>query len=219
MPKSVTALFYDDRYNETRDRASLPLTRSLDHDAIPFIIGPRAGTRGANAGTGRPGDGPAERSLLKYQPGMKVRWLMEVLPTVTTDLAMVLDTDIIWLCTAAEVAAKRAKLLADLGAPEGSVVLFGERGMWPPYQEFHGVQLRLNETHGYPQLGAGEAFRFLNAGAALGRPADLLKFFRCMQRRYDGFPDACPAGHGADGTFRYYAQNRSWVPPPLLVPR
>ena len=90
--------------------------------------------------------------------------------------------------------------------------------MWPPYQEFRGVQLRYNETAGYPPATAREPFRFVNAGAALGRPRDLLDMLECMQARYEGFPDACPAGHGPDGELRYYSPNRSYVPPPLVVP-
>jgi hypothetical protein len=132
---------------------------------------------------------------------------------------LLLDTDVLWLCSAAEVIEKRVKMLAqrELAAAR-TVILFGEKGMWPPYQEFRGVQLRYNETAGYPPATAREPFRFVNAGAALGRPRDVLAMLECMQARYEGFPDACPAGHGPDGELRYYSPNRSYVPPPLMVP-
>jgi hypothetical protein len=114
---------------------------------------------------------------------------------------------------------KRVKTLAQMElAAARTVILFGEKGMWPPYQEFRGVQLRSNETAGYPPATAREPFRFVNAGAALGRPRDVLAMLECMQARYEGFPDACPAGHGPDGELRYYSPNRSYVPPPLVVP-
>lgn len=36
---SLSVLFYDDRYNETRDRHTLAIYRSLDRDGVPFIVG------------------------------------------------------------------------------------------------------------------------------------------------------------------------------------
>jgi hypothetical protein len=211
----LLVLFYDDRYNETRDRHTMPVYRSLDRENIPFLVGSPEGT----ISVGRPGDGPADRKLLHYRPGHKIRWLLQVLPTVRSELVLLLDTDILWLCSAAEVIEKRVKMLAqrELAAAR-TVILFGEKGMWPPYQEFRGVQLRYNETAGYPPATAREPFRFVNAGAALGRPRDVLAMLECMQARYEGFPDACPAGHGPDGELRYYSPNRSYVPPPLMVP-
>ncbi len=135
------------------------------------------------------------------------------------ELVLLLDTDVLWLCSAAEVIEKRVKTLAQMElAAARTVILFGEKGMWPPYQEFHGVQLRSNETAGYPPATAREPFRFVNAGAALGRPRDVLAMLECMQARYEGFPDACPAGHGPDGELRYNSPNRSYVPPRLVVP-
>ena len=211
----LLVLFYDDRYNETRDRHTMPVYRSLDRENIPFLVGSPEGTISA----GRPGDGPADPKLLHYRPGHKIRWLLQLLPTVRAELVLLLDTDVVWLCSAAEVIEKRVKMLAqrELAAAR-TVILFGEKGMWPPYQEFRGVQLRYNETAGYPPATAREPFRFVNAGAALGRPRDLLDMLECMQARYEGFPDACPAGHGPDGELRYYSPNRSYVPPPLVAP-
>ena len=215
----LTVLFYDDRYNETRDRSVMPLYRSLDSRLVPFLVGPPAGTAGAGIGSGRPGDGPAERSLLRYRPGLKIDWLMgSALPSVAAEFALLLDTDVVWLCDAKEVVAKRTALIADRQVRDDSVILFGEKGMWPPYQEFHGVQLRANATAGYPPAKPDAPFRFINAGAALGRPHDLLAMYRCMKQRYAGFPNACPAGHGPDGALRYYQANRSWVPPLLIQP-
>ena len=49
----LSVLFYDDRYNETRDRATQPLYRALDRLQVPFIVGPPLGT--VEAGVGRPG--------------------------------------------------------------------------------------------------------------------------------------------------------------------
>ena len=211
----LLVLFYDDRYNETRDRLTMPVYRSLDRENIPFLVGSPEGT----ISTGRPGDGPASRKLLHYRPGHKIRWLLQVLPTVRAELVLLLDTDVLWLCSAAEVIEKRVKTLAQMElAAARTVILFGEKGMWPPYQEFRGVQLRSNETAGYPPATAREPFRFVNAGAALGRPRDVLAMLECMQARYEGFPDACPAGHGPDGELRYNSPNRSYVPPPLVVP-
>ena len=211
----LLVLFYDDRYNETRDRLTMPVYRSLDRENIPFLVGSPEGT----ISTGRPRDGPANRKLLHYRPGHKIRWLLQVLPTVRAELVLLLDTDVLWLCSAAEVIEKRVKTLAQMElAAARTVILFGEKGMWPPYQEFRGVQLRSNETAGYPPATAREPFRFVNAGAALGRPRDVLAMLECMQARYEGFPDACPAGHGPDGELRYYSPNRSYVPPPLVVP-
>jgi hypothetical protein len=211
----LLVLFYDDRYNETRDRLTMPVYRSLDRENIPFLVGSPEGT----ISTGRPGDGPANRKLLHYRPGHKIRWLLQVLPTVRAELVLLLDTDVLWLCSAAEVIEKRVKTLAQMEQSAArTVILFGEKGMWPPYQEFRGVQLRSNETAGYPPATAREPFRFVNAGAALGRPRDVLAMLECMQARYEGFPDACPAGHGPDGELRYYSPNRSYVPPPLVVP-
>ena len=39
MPSRLTLLFYDDRYNASRDRSSLAIYRSLDDKAIPFVVG------------------------------------------------------------------------------------------------------------------------------------------------------------------------------------
>ena len=211
-------LFYDDRYNETRDRGTLPLYVSLDRHAVPFSVGPPIGAQGSSVSSGRPGDGPAEKSLLRYRPGVKIEWLTHELPLTRSEFVLILDTDVVWLCDAEEVLAKRKALLTERAARADTVILFGERGMWPPYQEYRGVQLRTNETAGYPPAKPRAPFRFVNAGAALGRPDDLLALYRCMQRRYAGFPNACPAGHGGDGALRYYAANRSWVPPPLTQP-
>ena len=36
----LSVLFYDDRYNETRDRPRLPIYRSLDRSGIPFLLPP-----------------------------------------------------------------------------------------------------------------------------------------------------------------------------------
>jgi len=218
MP-ALLVLFYDDRYNETRDRQSLQVYKSLDREGIPFIVGrPSSNSIGSERRMSRPGDAPAERSLLRYRPGLKINWLVKTLPTLAADFVLVLDTDIIWLCDANEVLAKRDQLLRHLAAAEDAVVLFGEKGMWPPFQEFRGIQLRTNETAGYPRASPDEPFRFVNGGAALGRPRDVHALLHCMAARFEGFPYACPAGHGPDGRMRHYMANQSWVPPPLVVP-
>ena len=216
----LSVLFYDDRYNETRDRRSQPLYKALDLLQVPFLVGPPAGSVPVSAG--KPGDGPAEKkvphSMLKYRPGMKIRWLMQQLQTVTSEFVFILDTDVVWLCAADEVVQKRKQLLRQTaGSRDDSVLLFGEMGMWPPYQEFHGTVLRSNATAGYPPATSDAPFRFLNAGASLGRPRDLLAMYRCMEARYVGFPESCPAGHGPDGDLRYYFSNQSWRPPALVT--
>ena len=218
----LSVLFYDDRYNETRDRPRLPIYRSLDRSGIPFLVGPPVdafATGAVQASDGRPGDGPALHGKLRYRPGAKVDWIMKTLPTLSSDFVFLLDTDTIWLCSANEVIRKRAALLRELSARDDSVVVFGERGMWPPSQEFRGTHLRLNKTAGYPPAEPGQPFRYINAGAALGRPRDLLALHACMRERYRGFPNACPAGHGPNGELRYYAAEDSWQPPPMSHPR
>jgi hypothetical protein len=214
----LSVLFYDDRYKESRDRGELAIYRSLDRDQVPFVVGPpneafRGG--GVKAGTGKPGDAPAERSALKYRPGDKVDWLMHMLPRVSSQFVFLLDTDTIWLCSAAEAVRKRNRLLREGGLRNDSVLLFGERGMWPPHQHFRGIHLRLNDTLGYPPAEKSLPFRYLNAGAAFGRPRDVMAMYECMRERYSGFPHACPAGHGADGGLRYYSAQDSWRPPML----
>ena len=148
---------------------------------------------------GRPGEAASMHGTLRYRPGSKVRWIMQALPSVASEFVYLLDTDTIWLCSANELIRKRERLLRAQGAPENSVLLFGERSMWPPHQYFRGIHLRLNQTAGYPPAESGFPFRYLNAGATLGRPQDVLDLFTCMQERYTGFPDACPAGHTPKG--------------------
>ena len=218
---TLSVLFYDDRYNETRDRSRLAVYRSLDRGGVAFTVGPPAEsfTSGAVvASAGMPGDGPADKRVLKYRPGAKVDWIMKTLPQVPSEFVFLLDTDTIWLCNAAEVVRKRVETLAENSARDDSVLLFAEKGMWPPKQQFHGTVLRTNKTAGYPPVDAARPFRFLNAGAALGRPRDLLMLHQCMRERYEGFPDACPAGHTSSGEMRYYMANNSWQPPKFDLP-
>ena len=217
----LSVLFYDDRYNETRDRGRQAIYRGLDRNRVPFVVGPpaEAFSSGAiTASAGRPGDGPADRRVLRYRPGVKVDWIMQTLPSVTSEFVFLLDTDTVWLCSADEVVSKRVKLLKEASAREDAVLLFAEKGMWPPHQQFRGTVLRRNNTAGYPPDEAARPFRFLNAGAALGRPRDLLALHQCMRERYDGFPNACPAGHTPNGQLRYYMANNSWQPPRLDKP-
>lgn len=221
MRAQVSVLFYDDRYNASRDRGTLTVYRSLDHHKVPFSVGPpiTAYSSGSVARSdGAPGDGPTMKGNLHYRPGDKVEWLMRTLPTVTSELVYILDTDIIWLCSPEEVKQKRAALLRDLAAPPHSVVLFGERSMWPPHQQYRGTHLRLNGTDGYPPANKSQPFRYINAGAALGTPRDLLALHECMQKRYAEFPHACPAGHTPSGELRYYSPKRNWQPPVLDRP-
>lgn len=230
----LTVLFYDDRYNETRDRTRLAIYRSLDHHGVPFIVGQPSAADGTAAASnsmtgstststgvrsdGSPGDGPTMRGKLNYRPATKVKWVMQKLPEITSEFAFVLDTDTIWLCNPSELVEKRSRLLSETNAPDRSVLLFGERSMWPPHQHFRGTHLRLNQTDGYPPAQKGMPFRYINAGAAFGRPRDLLMLHRCMEQRYTGFPDACPAGHAPNGELRYYSANNSYQPPVLDRP-
>ena len=227
----LSVIFYDDRYNETRDRHNLAIYRSLDRGRVPFIVGrpmaavahgegrssPSAAAKAVGS-DGRPGEGPTMRGKLNYRPGAKVSWLMRTLPLVKSEFAFLLDTDTIWLCSASEVIHKRAQLLRELNAGDNGVLLFGERSMWPPHQHFRGIHLRLNQTDGYPPAEKGFPFRYINAGAALGRPRDLLALHKCMEQRYVGFPDACPAGHTPRGELRYYSANNAYQPPVLDRP-
>jgi hypothetical protein len=216
----LSVLFYDDRYNESRDR-SQPIYRALDQGRVPFVVGPAqdAFESGAiSASDGQPGDGITKSHVLRYRPSAKVEWAMQTLPLVSSEFVFLLDTDTIWLCDAEEVIQKRTQLIRELSASDNSVLVFGEKGMWPPHQEFRGVHLRLNQTAGYPPHNRTQPFRYINAGAALGRPRDVLALHQCMAERYAGFPNACPAGHGPDGQLRYYAANRSWQPPVLNRP-
>lgn len=209
----LEVLLYDDRYVESRDRATQPLYRSLDREGVGF----RVGRLGKVSAVSRPGDGRTNSTPL-YLPGDKIRWLTgpDGLPaSKSAALSFLMDTDTAWLCGGAEVAAKRESLLSELSAPANAVIFSAERKMWPPYQEFHGVELKYNETHGYAPASRRQPLRYLNAGAMLGRPSDVLALHECMRERYAGFPMACPAGHGADGHFRYYEGNRSWRPPPM----
>ena len=197
----------------------MPVYRGLDDCGVPFIVGPgNANPGAAPASDGLPGDGPARRGKLGYRPGAKVEWIMQTLPTITSEYVFLLDTDTVWLCCADEVLRKRAMLLSNASAREDSVLIFGEKSMWPPHQEYRGTHLRLNATAGYPPVERDRPFRYINAGAALGRPKDLIALHRCMQERYTGYPHACPAGHGRDGGLRYYAANNSWQPPELGRP-
>ncbi len=210
----LTVLMYDDRYNASRDRHRLPLFRALDAERIPFIVGRPEG--GGTAGV--PGVGHSAGAL--YNPADKVSWLMRELPQLeSSQLVFLTDTDTTWFCSAREVKRKRSALLASLSLPERTVVVSGEKGMWPPYQEYRGVVLRDDNgsasVRGYPPASASQPFRFLNAGAALGRPRDVLAMLRCMAERYEDFPRSCPAGHDVDGRLQYYASNSSWRPPQL----
>ena len=140
---------------------------------------------------------------------------MEALQHVESEFAFLMDTDAIWLCNATEVIRKRSQLIREANSSENSVVMFAEKGMWPPYQYFHGINLRLNQTAGYPPLSNGSYFRFINSGAALGRPQDLLAMYRCMAERYEEFPHACPAGHSESGKLLYYRESDGYRQPPV----
>ena len=217
----LSVLFYDDRYNATRDRPTLAVYRSLDRHRVPFTVGPPSSALSSGevlGSDGAPGDGPTMSGKLRYRPGDKVDWIMRTLPKVRSQLIFLLDTDTIWLCSPEEVAQKRQALLREHAAPPESVVLFGEHSMWPPHQQYRGTHLRLNQTAGYPPVHIGQPFRYINAGAAMGRPQDVLALHECMRERYVGFPHACPAGHTPSGELRYYSANHSWQPPVLDRP-
>lgn len=213
---ALSLLFYDDRFNETRDRPSLPIYKSIDRQHLPWFVGPSSAANGTGKAAhrrvaGRSGDGAGKGAA--YRPGNKVMWIMEALQHLKSQFVFVLDTDAIWLCSAAEIVKKRAKLLRHSNATENSVIVFGERGMWPPYQYYRGINLRLNQTAGFPYPGSSGYFRYLNAGAALGRPEDLLAMYQCMAERYEEFPHACPAGHSRNGTVLYYRERDDYRQP------
>ena len=185
---------------------------------LPWFVGPWSAADGTRKSkwvriAGRAGDAPHKGTT--YQPGSKVIWLMEALRHVESEFAFLMDTDAIWLCNATEVIRKRSQLIREANSSENSVVMFAEKGMWPPYQYFHGINLRLNQTAGYPPLSNGSYFRFINSGAALGRPQDLLAMYRCMAERYEEFPHACPAGHSESGKLLYYRESDGYRQPPV----
>lgn len=178
----LTMLLYDDRYNETRDRLS-PLFRSFDAEGIPFRVG--LPLNAAERTSGAPGD--AHSGKANYSPAHKVEWLLRTLPGLIgqTELVFLADTDTMWFCGAAEVARKRAELMARQNQ-SNAVVISAESGLWPPWQEYRGAALDggASAAPGPRALPSGPApFRYLNAGAALGRPADVLALLTCMRDR------------------------------------
>lgn len=227
----LTALLYDDRYREARDRP-LPLFRSFDARRIPFLIGQPLDAAGhaKQQSESSGGVGGVHSHAASYHPSHKVVWLKNTLPTLVdrTSLVFLADTDTMWFCSAADVGSKRAELLRERGLPDSTVVISSENGLWPPYQQYRGKTVGTLPRPGRQvvrgwnasyELGtASEPFRFLNAGATLGRPADVQAMLQCMAERYADFPAACPAGHNKSGDLVYYtnASGMEWVPPSPL---
>ncbi|KAL1530830.1 hypothetical protein AB1Y20_001726 [Prymnesium parvum] len=201
----ITALFYD-----TRQNMSHPVSAMLDQLGVPHTFGPTEEYRSTHATRLRKEGLQVVDET--YSPGQRVQYLLDVLPSMaaTAPMALVLDTDVVPLCTPSELVELRAAIVAREHAPANSVIVSAEKNLWPPYQSFDGTMLSNHHQSPYPAATENAPLRYINSGVMLGRPIDIWQMYRCMERRFPHFPEKCPGGHERKSkNYTFYSRTQS----------
>ena len=134
-----------------------------------------------------------------YRSSDKPTWLLQTLPTITSNVVMMVDaSDMHLLCGVDELLAKRRVLT---GGDDNTVVVGGEPILWPDQQKFDGQSLsQYPEPYPVP-VPRQSPLRWINCGLLLGTPSAVLRLLTCMRDRYPGFPNACPADVTRSGNY------------------
>jgi len=155
-------------------------------------------------------------STRPFSMGDRERWLLRELPNTRAAQAFLVDgTDTLLLCNERELARKFQRLS---GGSSDGLVASAEIGLWPEDIAWRGKHICPPRAYAprsvrqggcrtphypHPNGSSGGPLRFLNLGSVLGSPTAWLGMFRCMAERYRDWPDACPMGRSANGTFSY----------------
>ena len=103
-----------------------------------------------------------------YRSSDKPTWLLQTLPTITSNVVMMVDaSDMHLLCGVDELLAKRRVLT---GGDDNTVVVGGEPILWPDQPKFDGHSLS-QYPEPYPVPAPRQSpLRWINCGLLLGTP-------------------------------------------------